>query len=130
MAEVALTNRVVGVEFTIPAQTAIAAPATLAVNLGSTQLTDLRIIIPKGHVGLVGLQVRYGGAQLIPWDNVSTWLRGDGEDYTYPLNTQITSNLTLRGYNLGRLPHTFLLRFIVDDKLFLRRPSATMIVPV
>ncbi len=130
MGTVAVTRRILAVQFTVPALTASSAPTSQVLALGQTQIVGVRIVIPKGHVGLTGLQVLNGGTRILPWDDASAWIVGDGEVFDVDLNTQAAATMTLRGFNTGQLRHTFYLRFEVDDDLYLRRPVSGLLVPL
>lgn len=130
MGTVAVTRRTVATSLVVPAQTASASPLSQALALGQTQIVGVRIIIPRGHVGLTGLQILNGGTRILPWDDATAWIVGDDEKVDFDLNTQAANTMTLRGYNTGQLQHTFYLRFEVDDNQYLRRPQSNLLVPL
>lgn len=130
MGDVAVTERVIATSLAVPAQTLANAPVSTAVDLGQTQITGLRIIVPRGHVGLTGLAVFVGGTRVVPWiDQGSAWLISDDDKFDLPLNTQAAAGITMRGFNTGQLRHTFYLWWTVNDTLYMRRP-APLLVPL
>lgn len=130
MGNVAVTRRLLTPTLTVPAQTLSSSPTVQSFNLGQTQIVGLRVVIPKGHVGLTGLQLLNGGTRIVPWDNATQWLTGDDEIVDIDLNTQAANTMTLRGFNTGQLQHTFYLRVTVDDLAYTRRQESNLLVPL
>lgn len=129
MGKVAITRRIVETKFTIPRNTLSTAPLSSAVALGRTQLVEIQVIIPNGHVGLTGMAVQVAGQRVLPWDDPLSWLRGNGEDRTFPLDVQTDARVVLLGYNTGVLEHSFYVRWTLDDAQYLRTDATRLIRP-
>lgn len=111
----AALKRLYGTTFTVPAGTAIAAPVLAAVPLEDNWLESVRIVIPDGHSGLTGLQVRWSGVQVVPYGQ-GTWITANNEIIDFPWADEITAGgLALAGYNTDVFPHSFWLRWTVAD---------------
>jgi len=109
--------------FTVTAGTLQAAPATAAVALEDAWLEAVRIVVPDGHNGLTGLQVRWGGTAVIP-AGAGTFLVANDEVMDVPYRDVITTKgLALAGFNTDVFDHTFYLRWTVTD-----RPAAATAV--
>ena len=89
----------------------------------SPQYTDLsmppRIVdridirVPPGPAGLVGFAISSGGAPIIPY-NPGEWIITDDEAMSWPLEGYIDSGgWQVIIYNLGNLPHTIQVRFLL-----------------
>lgn len=110
-------KRVYESQFTVPAGTAIATPASQAVVLEDANLDTVRVLVPDGHSGLTGLRITAGGTQILPI-NAGTWIISNDEIFDWPADDEVTANgLSLAGYNLDIYPHTFYLRFQVSDRI-------------
>lgn len=123
MGNVAVTRRTIERKFTIPRNTLESAPLVETLDIADTQLVEVNVIIPAGHVGLTGLAIRLGTTRVLPWDDATAWLRGNNENRTFPIFTQAPGVATILGFNTGVLEHSFYLRFLVDDTLYLSRGS-------
>ncbi len=109
-------KRVYESQFTVPAGTAIAAPASQPVVLEDAHLDTVRVLVPDGHSGLTGLRITWGGTQIMPI-NPGTWIISNDEIFDWPADEDVTANgLSLAGYNLDIYPHTFYLRFQITDR--------------
>lgn len=118
-------NRLYGVTFTVAAGTAIAAPQLAPVALEDAQLVSVRIVIPDGHNGFTGLQVRWGGTQIIPF-GTGTWITANSETMDVDWGGEITAGgIVLAGYNTDLFPHSFYLRFLITD--LAAAPTATVV---
>lgn len=109
------TVRVVVNHFTVPANTPRATPNAVSVVLGVTELARIEIDVPKGHNGFTGFGLDYGTQRLVPFSDQTDWLVTNDAHLGWDLNVQVTSGLTLRGYNTGQFPHTFEVRFVLND---------------
>ena len=97
-----------------PAGTAIATPLVTALAMPARIVERVRLRVPPGPLGNLGVALGLAGVQVIPW-NVGEWLVMDDETLDWPLEGQPTSGAwQLRTYNVGKYPHlvyvTFLLR--------------------
>jgi hypothetical protein len=111
--------------FTVAAGTALAAPQLVPVALEDAQLESVRIVIPDGHSGFTGLQVRWGGTQVIPFGS-GTWITANAEVMDIDWAGEITADgLVLAGYNTDVFDHSFYLRWLVSD---LAPPSTATVV--
>lgn len=96
---------------TTAAGVAIATPTITSLAMPARIVTGLRIRIPPGPRGNLGLQVAMAGTQVIPV-NVGTWIVGDDELFHFDLEDLPDSGAwQLITYNLGKLPHTVYLTF-------------------
>ena len=108
-------NRLYETTFTVAAGTALAAPQLAPVALEDASLVSVRIVIPDGHNGLTGLQVRWAGTQVIPF-GTGTWITANDEVMDIPWDGEITATgLALAGYNTDVFAHSFYLRWLVED---------------
>jgi hypothetical protein len=101
-------------QVTIPAGTAIAAPAVTALTMPSRIVRRILVRFPPGPQGQVGVQLRSGDVQVIPW-TTGTWLVGDGEAIPWePTGTIESGAWQLAGYNTGAFDHTIYLTYELD----------------
>jgi LysM repeat protein len=108
-------SRLYTVAFTVPAKTAIAAPASLPVALENNQLDQIRFIVPSGHIGTTGIRITSAGTQLVPF-NAGGWITTDNDKFTWPYSAEVQQNaLTLVAYNTDSHPHTFYVWFYISD---------------
>lgn len=67
--------------YTVTANTPETSPTVSdAIPAGPYRVDRVTIVIPPGHCGLTGIQLRYGKTAMIPFD--SGWISGDNEVYT------------------------------------------------
>lgn len=97
-----------------PAGTLASAPLVTPLAMPARIVDRIRLRVPPGPLGALGLAVGMAGVQVIPW-NTGQWLVMNDEDLDWPLEGQPTSGAwELRSYNTGQYPHlayvTFLLR--------------------
>lgn len=110
-----MSDRYYPIEFTVPASTPPGNPSSLVVPLEDEVLVDVEIIIPAGHVALTGFRVLASRQQVIPWGNDS-WIKGNDYVRVFEYNTGIGVNtVSVQGYNVDVIPHTFYARFHVRD---------------
>ena len=70
--------------------------------------------MPPGPAGTLGFRLGSGGVQVIPI-NPGGWVITDDEVIGWDLTSQITSGAwQLISYNVGSLPHTVYVRFLLD----------------
>lgn len=96
-------------EFSIPANTLIAAPIKKVYNFFLQEETKITVKIPLGPQGLAGVRIETASGQVIPADH-GTWLRGDGDVFgPYVFRAPGPPwYLILFGYNTDiSYPHTF-----------------------
>lgn len=99
--------------------------------IGDVWLYQIEIRIPPGHNGTTGLQVTNNGIAIVPWGNPPTWLVDSDRTLTYPVETEVDSQLAVVGYNIGAYDHEFYLRFLYSPMTLIDAPSAVaLIVPV
>lgn len=55
-----------------------------AIPAGPYRVTQVSIVIPDGHCGLTGIQLRYGRTAIIPYE--SGWISGNNEVYDVTLS--------------------------------------------
>lgn len=131
MGQVGPRVRTFATQHAIPASTPQSAPVTQTVDLGQTQLIEVEVVIPNGHVGLTGLLIRVGDTQVVPWTNTTTtFLVGNNEVRRFDCNTQAGAGIVVRAFNTDVLQHSFYVRWTVDDNQYLTVPQRRLIVPV
>ena len=105
-----MTGRMFAQPFTVPAKTAITAPVTAQFPLPTGHIAAITIVIPNGHNGLTGMQVLWGGVQIMPY-GTGQWVVSNNTEVTEPVDQDISQNsMTLAGYNTDVFPHTFQVR--------------------
>lgn len=115
MADPVLAVNYTVIDFLVPAGTTAASPASVAVDLSTTVLREVQLLIPPGHAGVTGLAIEYSGARLLPWDQPNSWIIGDDLNLTFELVFPVSTPLRVKGFNLGVYDHTFHLRIKRDD---------------
>lgn len=112
---------------------------TQPVNSTSTTVWDmgrdyvvevLTIQIPEGHVGLTGIQVSYLGVFIVPWNDGTHFLVGNGLVERFPLNMYIGGKLSFTTVNNDKsLAHKFYVRAQVREPSAVEVAAATAIIP-
>lgn len=99
---------------TTPAGTLATAPLVTSLAMPARLVRALRIRVPPGPAGQLGLALVSGGQWMIP-ENRDTYLVMDNESVEWPLDGQLeTGAWQLRSYNTGRWDHTVYLTFLLD----------------
>lgn len=112
-----MTHRYYPVELTVPASTPLGNPTILAVPLEDNVLVDIEVIIPAGHVALTGVRVLSSNQQILPWGNLS-WLKGNDYTRVFDYDAEVNSKaISVQGYNVDSVAHTFYLRFHIRDRV-------------
>ncbi len=89
-----------------PAGTPISAPLLTPLTMPARIVTGVRIRIPRGPAGQLGLRLASAGTQVVPW-NSGSWVIADDEVYDEPLEGFISSGAwQLQSYNTGLWDHT------------------------
>lgn len=110
---------------TIPAGTALASPATVALAMPVRRVSQVDWRVPKGPVGLLGFQLAMGGVKVLPLGD--DWVIANGESGTWHLTDQPDSGAwQLRGYNTGAHAHSVYLAFHVDLVVTVKAPPAPL----
>lgn len=82
------------------------------------RLRGLVLVIPPGHAGLTGIQIRYGNHPIVP-ASVADFLIGDGAIFHFAPDFPLPGGETVliaRAYNQDILwPHTFHLFLDVEE---------------
>ncbi len=115
---------------TTPSNTAIAAAISTNWTPGPGVLERLELVIPDGHAGLTGLQLLWGGRQVVPYE-ATDFLQGNNDEISVDLGLDVSGKtLVVRTYNLDdTFGHSHYLRgYLVDrqpsvDQLFAGAPS-------
>lgn len=89
-----------------PVGTPLAAPLSTVVALGDVWLESVRVIVPSGPAGCMGLRLSYNGLVYVPWQSGSDWLILDSADIPYPIGTEVDHGLTIQSYNTGSYQHS------------------------
>jgi len=105
--------------------------STTTWNLGRDYVVEvLTIQIPEGHVGLTGIQVSYQGVFIVPWNDGTHFLVGNGLVEKFSLNLYTTGILALTTVNTDKaLAHKFYLRAQVREPTAPEVASATVLIP-
>lgn len=102
-------------ELTVPASTPPGSAISLAVPLEDETLVDIEVIVPAGHVALTGIRVLASNQQILPWGN-SSWIKANDYVRVFEYNERIgASAMSIQGYNVDSVPHTFYVRFHIRD---------------
>jgi hypothetical protein len=99
---------------TTPAGTLASAPLVTSLAMPARLVRTLRIRVPPGPAGQLGIALVSGGQQMLP-EAAGTYLVMDDEAVEWPLDGQLeTGAWQLRSYNTGRWDHTVYLTFLLD----------------
>lgn len=100
---------------TVPPSTAIAAPTSTDMEFQPAEVVGIEIDIPDGHSGLTGLAIAYGHQPVLPY-SPGAWIIGNDDKIEWALHN-LTDSGTFQAitYNLDIFPHSFYVRFLVDD---------------
>lgn len=129
-------ERVRTATITTPANTAKANAISTNWTVGQGLLERVDIVIPNGHNGLTGIQLLWGGRQVVPYDGAE-FLSGNDDEITVELGLWVqTGVLPVRTFNTDdTFAHAFLLRSYVTERvlepeLVLPLPAAPVPGPV
>ena len=114
----------------IPAGTAIAAPVTVAMQLGVFTVRWVELDIPSGLTGAVGFYLAASSVQVLPFAKGPTanWLILNDTDKHWDLEDQPDSgDWALVGYNLGRFDHNIYVTWGLDP---VDRPGSQLLLPL
>lgn len=101
--------------YTVAAGTTEANPTVGdAIPAGPYRVDRVTIVIPPGHCGMTGIQLRYGHTAMIPYD--SGWISGDDEVYTIDYSDKYPpgSSWEVAMLNNGGFTHHFQVRWEMD----------------
>lgn len=84
---------------TVPINTAQGSPVSVDVTEAGTVLESVHLIIPAGHAGLTGFQVRLAGMTILPFGTATDWIVGNGTEITFDMGDVQIDTVTLRGFN-------------------------------
>jgi hypothetical protein len=120
-------ERVRTVTITTPANTTQANAISTNWTVGHGIVERVDVVIPGGHVGLTGIQVLWGGRQMVPYDGAE-FLTGNDDEITVELGVWVQAGiLVVRTFNTDdAFPHAFLLRAYVTDL----EPAAALVLPL
>ncbi len=109
-------ERVRAISISTPRNTAQAAAQSTNWTCGQGLLERVDIVIPPGHANLTGLQILWGGRQVVPYDGAE-FITGDNDEITVDLGLWVqTGVLVVRTFNTDdTFAHAFLLRAYVTD---------------
>lgn len=120
-----MTTRLYPATVTVPANTAIAAPFSVAIPLEDGNLVSIRLVIPDGHAGLTGIRFMRAGTQVVPYSETVTWIISNDDKIEIAYGGDITlTGLTAVAYNTDIFDHAFYVLCRVDDKP--PRPAVTV----
>lgn len=102
--------------FTIPKKTTKQNPAKKDIVIRAGVIETVKVIIPFGHMGKAGMQIRIGEVPVMPVGE-EFWIYGNNEEVEDKWYWEIDKDkeiFTLVGYNESEYnDHTFIVRFIV-----------------
>jgi hypothetical protein len=111
-----------------------ASPLVTTVNVPPAVLTEVYVLIPKGHAGQTGIQLSYSGQVIVPFRGATAdqWVQGDDVSLTLPVSFPVSTNLQVRTFNTGRFSHTHFMRLKVDYNAYTATSSTPVltVVPV
>lgn len=101
---------------TTPPNTTAAAPQSTNWTVGNGVVSRVDIVIPPGHQALTGVQLLWGGRQVLPYDG-SEFVSGDSDEITVELGLYVhTGIVVVRTFNLDdTFAHSHILRAYVVD---------------
>ncbi|HEY1716214.1 MAG TPA: hypothetical protein VGG07_25175 [Solirubrobacteraceae bacterium] len=109
-----MAERVLQYTATIPAGTAIDAPATVTFPLDGWDIETIDLQVPPGPAGTMGFYLANNGLPWVPRNN-GEWLVWDDEKLTViPTGYPSGSGWGVTGYNLGNWDHAVIVRFHVN----------------
>lgn len=115
MTDGTLHTRYIDATVDTPAQTLQAAPQNTTIVLGTVVLLEAHLIIPPGHAGLTGWQLRLANQQVVPYGPEGSFIVGDDDKIDFIFERIVGLGLVVRTYNLGQYSHSHLCRMKVTD---------------
>lgn len=110
-----MANRVELFQVTVPAGTAKAGAQTTALDFNDGIVETIEIVVPDGVAGLAGFRIAKNGQSIIPYTG-DNWIVSNDEKIIFPLtDLPEGAGWQLIAYNTDVFPHTFYLRFMVND---------------
>lgn len=108
-------GRVYEGDLTVPAGTLQAAPVLAVVPFPDGRIRKVTIVVPPGHAGLTGLQVRLAGTPIVPYGG-APWLVADHYTDSWEVDQDAAAGqLALAGFNTDVYPHTFYTRILWEQ---------------
>lgn len=118
-----MPGRVYEGDLVVPAGTTAAAPATAALPIDQGTLVKVTLVVPPGHAGLTGFQLRLAGTAIVPYAGAA-WIVANAYTDSWELDQDVVpGNITLAGYNTDVYPHTFYVRALLAQR---QAPSALL----
>lgn len=118
-----MAERVLPFTVTVPANTAIVAPALFPFQFPSARVERIDVRIPPGPSGTVGFAIQYGGGNFIP-DTNGTWIIADNERIEWPLEgAPDGGNWSISAYNTDVLDHSLYFFFLVSNLTVQQTPD-------
>lgn len=122
-----MAERVLQYAATIPAGTAIDAPAEVSFPLDNWDIEAIDLEVPPGPAGAMGFYLANNSQPWIP-RNAGEWLIWDDRQATiHPTGYPAASGWAIVGYNLGTYDHGVTVRFHVNP-VEPPQPAATPLV--
>ena len=113
---------------TVPAGTAKATPATIALAVGVATVEVIRWRVPPGPRGELGWQLAMGGLSVIPAGQ-GNWIVADDDDDTWHLaDLPDEGEWQLRAYNTGQYDHSVYLEFLTTP-VQVTSPATLALIP-
>lgn len=126
MTDGVLHTRYIDATISTPAGTVQATPQDTAIILGTVVLLEARLVIPSGHKGFTGWQLRLANVAVVPYGNEAAFVVGDDDRLDFTFERIVGLGLVVRTYNLGQYPHQHLCRMKVTDPTV---PEQTAVAP-
>jgi hypothetical protein len=111
-----VAQRIIHKALTCAANTPFNSPDVQALTFLPGDVVSIVVHVRKGHGGLTGLMIYYGGQQVVPSTESAEYLKGDGRTYTFDVELFLTGegwNALLA--NTDIYAHTWDIDFELDE---------------
>lgn len=113
MADRSVYRRYFPYPLTVPAGTPEATPVEFTLPVFESVLEAVDVLIPSGHAARTGLAFSYAGERVLPWGDPTSWVQGDNQTLTLPIDLQVSGTVLGLGFNAGNYDHTFYVRLLL-----------------
>jgi hypothetical protein len=120
-----VAERIEAFTVTVPAGTPTSAPTSTPTVFDPGDVERIEVFIPSGHGGLTGFALFQAHNQIIPYRG-GQFIVDDDDTISWPVEGFLnTGDWQLTAYNLDVNPHSFYIRFLVNE---IRRRATLTIV--
>lgn len=110
-----MASRVELFTVTVPAGTLQSAPLETATPFDIGVVERIQVLVPPGHVGRTGFQLRHGGDGVFPRE-ATKFIVADNERLDIDVQDgPDAGDWAFRAYNEGAFPHSWYVRFFVAE---------------